>query len=146
MGDVISDLVIKTILFVVITVGAYYTTKFVGKRTISATKGKYIRVIDKLFLAKDKWLYIVKVGEDYHLLAVTNTGIRQICPLNSEYFVEDLEASTDQGENTFLKYLNKINWFSHDKPNDYDALDGHENGFKDRINWINAFKKKNLRD
>ncbi|HHU64394.1 MAG TPA: FliO/MopB family protein [Clostridiales bacterium] len=146
MGDVLSDLVVKVILFLVIIVGAYYTTKFVGKRTVGTTNGKYIKVIDKLFLARDKWLYIIKVGDDYHLLSVTNGGIRQICTLNGEIFAKDSDISTQKKENIFLKYLNKIKWPGRDRADDYDIFVGNESRFQDKIDWINNFKKENFRD
>lgn len=79
------------IVFGIILLLAYYITKVVGKR-VSGNRGKYMGIIDTLYLGGDKNLIIVKVKDAYLLMSSSNRGIEFLKELND--FVEDAGAET----------------------------------------------------
>jgi flagellar protein FliO/FliZ len=103
-----------SILFV-----AYLTTKALGAKFISYSRGKYIKVVDRIMLGKDKWIHLVKIGNVYYLVGSTNQNIellgqidkQEIVPLSSE-----IEKGTFQ--NTLERYINKIGFKN--RMNDHD--------------------------
>ncbi len=92
MGTLVSVLLkilYFLIVFGIIVLLAYYTTKIVGKR-VSVNAGKYMQVIDNLYIGSDKSLIIIKVENSYLLLSCSNHGLELIKELDG--FEEDLET------------------------------------------------------
>ena len=91
------------VLMVLIFVGAYYATKLMGRHYSSqGASSRDMRVIDKLFLERDRFLLIVEAGGKVLLLGVSPQRIDTLAEL-------DREALTDlppAQENTdFLSLL-----------------------------------------
>jgi flagellar biogenesis protein FliO len=82
-------------------------TKFIGNKTKSAMKSKYMRVVDSMALGFDKTLYLVKVGEQYILMHSSAKGFEFICNLNSNLLSVDLDSedSEQHSGKGFSKYL-----------------------------------------
>lgn len=100
MGDLFSvflKVLYFLIIFGIIILLAYYTTKVVGKR-VSVNAGRYMRIIDTLYMGGDRNLIIVKVKDEYLLMSGSNRGMEFIKELDG--FEEDTRA-----EGNFESYL-----------------------------------------
>jgi len=69
-----------TILYILITFGVfaltYYTTKYISKRAGMMSKSKNIQLMEKIVVGKDKQVGILRVGEDYILIGITNQSLQ----------------------------------------------------------------------
>jgi len=97
-----------TIVFILLCLWflAFIMTKFIGNKTKSAMKSKYMRVVDTMAMGFDKTLYLVKVGEQYILMNSSAKGFEFICNLTGDFsrVVSDEEYS-GQNEKGFSKYF-----------------------------------------
>lgn len=91
MGDNIWSTLFYVFVMVAVLLAAYFTTKYLGK-TSRAVKGKHIVVLDRMGIAKDKMLMLVKVGGKSMLIGVTNQSISSLGD------VEVSEAPEEQAE------------------------------------------------
>jgi flagellar biogenesis protein FliO len=62
---------------------AYLTTRFLAKTRQSASRGKNMAVIERLYLSADKHLLIVSVGDEYVLMSQDKSGVRMIKTLEN---------------------------------------------------------------
>lgn len=92
--------------FFAILFAAYLTTRFVGSRAVRITRGKYIKVIDKIVLANDRWLCVVQVGEEYCLIGVTGNNITLLKDISSSSLIPLEIDNSNQFNNIFSKYMN----------------------------------------
>ena len=84
MGELFSVLLkvlYFLIVFGIIILLAYYTTKVVGKR-VSVNAGKYMQIVAALYLGGDRSLIIVKVKDDYLLMSGSNRGMELVKELD----------------------------------------------------------------
>ncbi len=83
------------VLIVLIFLGAYWFTKFLGKRYQGGMlkSSAHIQVLEQISLGQDRTLTVVKVGDSTLLLGVTSQQITLVKELTSEEF-PDLEISS----------------------------------------------------
>lgn len=97
-----------TIVFILLCLWflAFIMTKFIGNKTKSAMRSKYMRVVDTMAMGFDKTLYLVKVGEQYVLMNSSAKGFEFICNLNGDFSrVDSDEEYSAQNEKGFSKYF-----------------------------------------
>ncbi|MDO5293985.1 MAG: flagellar biosynthetic protein FliO [bacterium] len=78
------DALVLALVFVVIVVACYYSTKFVSKAGLNLQKNKNIKVLEVFRLNQTKYLYIVKMGDKTMSLGVTKDHIEFLSELNEE--------------------------------------------------------------
>ena len=98
-----------TIVFILLCLWflAFIMTKFIGNKSKSAMRSKYMRVVDTMAMGFDKTLYLVKIGEQYIVMCSSQKGFDYICSLNNDFSVretnvESEEVRTNKG---FAKYF-----------------------------------------
>lgn len=100
-----------SLLTILIAVGsvmflAYVMTKFIGKRSNSMMKSKYMKIIDTLSLGFDRSIYLIQVGEQYVLMHMSVKGMEFICNLDSESMRHTvLNTPETSDKNNFGKYF-----------------------------------------
>jgi len=80
------------IAFVIILALAYLAARFTGAKLAGYTTGRYIKVIDRIFLGRDKWVCLIQVGNQYYLVGITGQNMeflgqvsqQDLIPLHSE--------------------------------------------------------------
>lgn len=77
---------IFTVIFVLLI--TFFGTKFLATKMNRVVGSKYIKVIDKLFIAQDKSILIAKIGKKTMMLGVSSHGIEKICDLESDDLVD----------------------------------------------------------
>ncbi|MCX7747008.1 MAG: flagellar biosynthetic protein FliO [Clostridia bacterium] len=87
---VLSALVVfGSILFLVVV-----TTRYVGTKANKAMKGKFINIVETVSLGLDKHIYLVKVGEQFVLIASAGKNIEYLTTVKiDEYSTEELIQS-----------------------------------------------------
>lgn len=79
---------------------AFYITRFIGQSTLRYTRSTNLQVIDYIILGRDKGLYIVKVGDKFFLIGVSNNNITYLTEINKE----DMKVPTNDKD--FVTNLN----------------------------------------
>ncbi|AEE96067.1 flagellar biosynthetic protein FliO [Mahella australiensis] len=91
--------------FIIVIAGAYYATRFISKKSIGLSRGRYIEIIDRAMLSNDKWLCIVKVGERYYLLSVAPSSVSLIIELTADQIMLIGKNDAREGNVSFATYM-----------------------------------------
>lgn len=86
----------------------YIVTRYIGEKAKGAMTGKYINVIDTVPLGIDKKLHLIKVGQQFILIASGGKTIEFLANINLEEYEEDKEKTGIGGfdfKRLFDKYL-----------------------------------------
>ncbi|NLT17251.1 MAG: flagellar biosynthetic protein FliO [Clostridiales bacterium] len=70
-----KDIIFQLLIFAAVLAAAYFTARYISKRGLKSAKSRHMHVADRLMLARDKTVYLVKVGKKYYLLGATNQQI-----------------------------------------------------------------------
>ncbi|SHO49849.1 flagellar biosynthetic protein FliO [Anaerocolumna xylanovorans] len=96
------------LLFVVVLVITYLTTKFVGGVKMGTLKDSNFKVIDTYKLMQNKYLQIIKVGTRYFVIAVGKDDIRLLTELKEdEITVKDRSTKQNNNFQDILKAFKK---------------------------------------
>ena len=98
-----------TIVFILLCLWflAFIMTKFIGNKSKSSMKSKYMRVVDTMAMGFDKTLYLVKVGEQYIIMCSSQKGFDYICSLNNNFSIKESNDRLDEeiSAKGFSKYF-----------------------------------------
>jgi flagellar protein FliO/FliZ len=72
------------VVLTAVLVGAYFTTRFISGKSRKLLKGRYIQVIDRMPLGKDKNVVLIEVGDQKLLIGVTNQSINNLGQIDGE--------------------------------------------------------------
>ncbi|MFA5675700.1 MAG: flagellar biosynthetic protein FliO [Christensenellales bacterium] len=105
MGDNDWYTLFIILIMVAVMVGAYFTTKFLSGKAGRMIKSKHIKVIDRVALAKDKALFLTKVGGKCFFIGVTNQTINNISEIDlSELNIVSEDAADVSSKNFFGRF------------------------------------------
>lgn len=65
---------------------AYFTTSLYARNAKKYNKCKYLSIVDSLSLGPDKWLHIVKAGDEYMLVSACGKTICFVSKLDEQAF------------------------------------------------------------
>lgn len=96
-------------ILIIILLAAYYTSKLVGKLTLSQLKNSNFQVIDTYRISPNKFLQIVKVANKYVVISVSKDNITMIAELEeSEVFIREANIKENMSfKQIFEKIKNK---------------------------------------
>lgn len=83
MGDWWPTVWVIVVMLAVI-LGAYYTTKYVSSKGNRLMRGKHIKVVDRMAVARDKQIILVEVADKYLLVGVTNQAVNVLETFDKE--------------------------------------------------------------
>ena len=115
-AEYVFQLIWYLIAFLLVIGAAFYITRFIGQSTLRYTRSTNLQVIDYVMLGRDKGLYILKVGNKFFLIGVSNTNITYLTEINKEdlkfvtndkNFVTNLNTSIEKLKQLKNKYLSK---------------------------------------
>lgn len=72
------------VVLAAVLIGAYFTTRFISGKSRKLLKGRYINVLDRLPLGKDKNVVLIEVGDQKLLIGVTNQSINNLGSIDGE--------------------------------------------------------------
>ncbi len=84
----------------------YITTKYIGSRASKVTKGKYISTVDTVTIGLNKQLHLVRVGEQFVLIASSGKNIEFLTDIKMDSF-EVENKSVNTGSFDFKNILDK---------------------------------------
>jgi flagellar protein FliO/FliZ len=114
--EYVFQLIWYLIVFLLVIGVAFYITRFIGQSTLRYTRSTNLQVIDYIILGRDKGLYIVKVGDKFLLIGVSNSSITYLTEINKEDiktlsndkdFVTNLNISIERLKQLKNRYLSK---------------------------------------
>jgi len=114
--EYVFQLIWYLIVFLLVIGVAFYITRFIGQSTLRYTRSTNLQVIDYIILGRDKGLYIVKVGDKFLLIGVSNSNITYLTEINKEDiktlsndkdFVTNLNISIERLKQLKNRYLSK---------------------------------------
>jgi flagellar protein FliO/FliZ len=115
-AEYVFQLIWYLIAFLLVIGVAFYITRFIGQSTLRYTRSTNLQVIDYIILGRDKGLYIVKVGDKFFLIGVSNNNITYLTeinkedmkvPTNDKDFVTNLNISIERLKRLKNRYLSK---------------------------------------
>ena len=86
------------IAMLAVLLGAYFTTKFISGKHGRFAKGKYINVIDRTIIAKDKQVLLLEVGDKHFLIGVTNQSVNVIGTIGKEALAAQAKPPPEQAQ------------------------------------------------
>ncbi len=104
MGDSFGSALFYILVMVAVLIAAYFTTKYLSGKARHIMKSRHIVVLDRMGIAKDKMLMVVKVGDKSMLIGVTNQNISSL----GEVDVGEAPAAEEQPKNTAQGALSKF--------------------------------------
>ena len=114
-GEGIGTTVWTVLLLLLLFAAAYYTTRVVSIKAHKFGRGKYLRVIDRLVIGRDKHILLVEAADQIFVLGICNTTMTTLGTLPKEQLEnfslteEPKSASVTSG---FQGILNRISDFS----------------------------------
>ena len=88
-GNTVLSLLGSLILFILILVLAWFCVRWFGGQFRTGTVGGKLRVLERMPLAPDRSLMVVRIGGQVFLLGVTSQHIEKIAELDPELYPED---------------------------------------------------------
>ncbi len=94
----IAQLITVAVLFILVLVMTYFTTRFVGKYQKGQLSGNNIQVLDTLRLSQNKLVQIVRVGEQYFAIAVCKDTVTLLGEIDGDKLVIKEQSTTSNME------------------------------------------------
>lgn len=95
------------IIFVIVIVLCYFTTKFVAGKQLKQRKNGNMELIETMSVAQNKYLQLLKIGEKYIVISVTKDRIDFLTEVSKEELVFS-ETGAVNTNITFMDVMNKI--------------------------------------
>ena len=102
----IAQLFTVAVLFIIVLVMTYFTTRFIGNYQKGHMSGDTIQVIDTMRLSQSKLIQIVRTGDKYFAIAVCKDTVTLLGEIDKNEIVV-----RSQGNVTNEKFENILNRF-----------------------------------
>lgn len=109
----IAQLFTVAVLFIIVLVMTYFTTRFIGNYQKGHMSGDNIQVIDTMRLSQSKLIQIVRTGDKYFAIAVCKDMVTLLGEIDKNEIVV-----RSQGNVTNEKFENILNRFRKKEQND----------------------------
>jgi len=100
--------ILTVIGMLAVLAGAYYTTKFISNKSTFTGKNQQIKIIERLFIAKDKQILLLEVGSSLFLVGVTNQGINLLGTLSPDDLKNSVDVQTGSPNKSNMDLFAKI--------------------------------------
>lgn len=97
------DILVLLLIFVGVLLLAYFVTKKIAMFQTGKVTSKNLKIKEVLQLGQGQYLYIIAIGEEYHLFSSTKEHITYCMPLNKELL--KIQADNSQAFEHYLKHL-----------------------------------------
>lgn len=75
-GNLFISLIGALMWIVVILVLAYWCSRYLGKRYGGGVSGKYLKVLDRIQVGADRYLFLLKLQDHTYLIGVSPAGVQ----------------------------------------------------------------------
>lgn len=107
----IIDIFVYIFFFVMVIVGAYYSTKMISKKGVMSAKGRKINIIERVNIDKDKSFALLKICDKIYLVGISTNGMTVIDTFDEEEIMEEENGITKDNEgikHSFEQILAKL--------------------------------------
>lgn len=134
-GAGIIEVLYLAIVLVVVGFLAYYSSRFLSKKSNSFLSGKYLNVIDRIMISNDKYILLIKAGEKIMIVGVTNQNMSLLGEMDKD---EVLDLDNVQIQNKSL--VNSLSNLITQGINKFKGKKAEKTSFSE---WRDFFDKKN---
>ena len=99
------------LIFILVLVVCYYTTRFVAKNQKGLRSGGNLELVESLSLGSSRYLQLVKAGGHYLVLSVGKDSAQLLCELQAD----EVHSVARQESGGFLEILKRAKEKSEDK-------------------------------
>jgi flagellar protein FliO/FliZ len=96
------------VVMVAVLIGAYLTTKFLSGKTKRLQKGRFISLVERLPLGKDKNIVLIEIGGQNFLVGVTNQSISILGQIENENLKAAKETKSAIPRKGFFEQFLKV--------------------------------------
>lgn len=89
------------LVFGIILLLCYFTTRFLGKKSLGRAKNKHMRVLETLSLGIDKSLYLILIEKKYFLFLSNKKGLELVSEVTIDNQIEDSETENENAASVF---------------------------------------------
>ena len=89
------------IIFVLVLVATLYVTKWMANYQKGASTSKNIEIIDSCKISTNKYIQIIRIGEKYMSIAVSNDQVTNLGEVNPDELIKE----TGEGESLGFKEI-----------------------------------------
>lgn len=107
-GNSFVQLIYIFFIFVIIIIGAYYTSRVLGKYQGNKIKNGNLKIIEAVSVGPQKSLQLVKIGDEFILIGVTKDRITFMKEVSGEHIDVTLLESNVSNTVPFSQYLDKL--------------------------------------
>jgi flagellar protein FliO/FliZ len=105
------DFILQT-LYILLAFGsvlflAVITTKYLGRKSKKAAKGQYISIIETISLGMDKQIHLMKVGDEFVLVATAGKSINYLTTIKLDASEVEEKTAKNEGNFEFKGFLEK---------------------------------------
>lgn len=102
-----GNIILLILVMVAILFAAYYTTRLVSGKASRMLRSNKMHIIDRLAISRDKMLLIVRVGDEFHFLGVSNNQINHLANIPIEA-LEEPEPEERTGESFWSRFTSAM--------------------------------------
>lgn len=126
---------------------AFVTTRYIGTKAGKTMKGRYINIVESISLGLDKQIHLVKVEEQFVLIASSGKSIEFLTALKLDNYETDGiqdTANLINFRNIFDKYLKSFKNKDNPTSETVAALDkqSEEDAFKNNLNRLKSINQR----
>lgn len=89
------------LVFGIILLLCYFTTRFLGKKSLGRAKNKHMRVLETLSLGIDKSLYLILIEKKHFLFLSNKKGLEIVSEVTIDNQIEDSETENENAASVF---------------------------------------------
>jgi flagellar protein FliO/FliZ len=105
--DTFAQLFTILVIFIIVLVGAYYSTKLLGKAQGQRFKGGNIEVIETISIANGKVIQLIRIGSKYIVISVTKDRVEFLAEVPADQ-IKIKEIPEQKAKNSFDDILRKV--------------------------------------
>lgn len=102
----VMQLVGIIIVFILILVGTYYATKWIGNSGFAGSRSRNIKVIETYKISQNNFIQILKIGEKYIAVGVSKDKVDFLTELEAGSLI--IEEQGDKPQMNFKDVFSKI--------------------------------------
>ena len=106
MWQNVLQLIVVLIVFILILMATYATTKWIGKTGLVQLQSKNISVIETFKIAPNKYVQIIKIGTKYYAISIAKDTVSFMTELEEKQL--DLRKEEMQESFSFKEVLDKV--------------------------------------
>lgn len=103
-------MIIKLIVSLIVILGLIFILfKLSNNKINNINEGKYINIIDRVQIAKDSYILIVKIGKRGYIMSSSGGKMEKLEELSQEEIINIQQEKLKRFEEANIKYENTIN-------------------------------------